>query len=606
MEAPSSPTSTASFLSEDEWDIVTDESQDGRQSPPPISGSEADPDEIHNHTSQGKPTSIEYWIASNPSFKDTYDVLSDSSDNFDDAEQGPGALLRESDRRVSSALAAPLSSTLDSFRDPLPSYVLASSLSSSDSGSGLVLSFPDPLTAQEPITPIDEPKPQERTKLKEQTAVVASTPLHISETSTAPSIDYTVVLEGNRPEAPIWAAEADAAVQHVTVTEKDAEAIRKLALRAKRAKFLESIDSVKPRTTTTARARRPSIARLLQTQSPTVQSWTTPMYEGTHFQSKYKLKTWFSIVSVLVLVLGSALYAVRSRSTTPTPVMMVHPAPQQLTYANARAGSAYATLIAGNTAQPTMASSVLLQTPGAGPSTATTGHKSGVASTVKSTNAVIVPDTKADMKKACQTGNTRGGPSTPLPPPIRSGFWSKGKGKEKETEVVEIVLHSEDDSSETKSTLLLEGPKAALTLGYIYRDVLTNLKSSFAAFEDVGGGGMMLSKARFDELIDELVNRILIRTADILREITKTLLTDTPNLIQPGVEAAKKLARGVKSHHLRAGWTARKSLRAVIGGVQAHHERVKNNCKRMESGLRAAAKEGHRFLAEALAEVQDV
>jgi len=292
-------------------------------------------------------------------------------------------------------------------------------------------------------------------------------------------------------------------------------------------------------------------------------------------------------------------------------IIQITPTPQ-IAHLCGRPGNAHSTLIAGNTAvQPSLASSVLLlQTPGAGPSTATTGQKGGMPSTAKGSNAVAVADTKkCDVAKVPSTGATRGASATALP--IRSGFWSKGKGKEKEKEVVEIVLHDEVDSSEVtaKSTLLLEGPKAALTLGYLYRDVLTGLKASFSAIED-GGGGLTLSKARFDELIDELVNRIIVRTTDILRELTKNaeaiFADSTENIIKPGVQAARKIAREMKAHHRRAGWTARRSLRAVIGGVQAHHERVKNNCKRIEGGLRAAAKEGHRFLAEALAEVQDV
>lgn len=178
-------------------------------------------------------------------------------------------LIRESDRRVNAALASPLASTLDPFREPLPSS-LTGSMSSSGS-SALVLSFPDPLTPSQEL----------------QAAALASQP-----TATSPDIDIvetrptekalpsedvalTTVNDEAQAETPIQAndglaadAQSAANTGAIVVEETNARDLRKIA------SYIPRKQSLNKRP---VRRVSDDIVPLLLQGPPVSHSWSTSM-----------------------------------------------------------------------------------------------------------------------------------------------------------------------------------------------------------------------------------------------------------------------------------------------------------------------------------------
>ncbi|KAG8968032.1 hypothetical protein FRB90_010842, partial [Tulasnella sp. 427] len=136
---PASPTnSTVSLTSGDtDWDFISDADQTST-APASIADYDSDVERARHHAGDD----------------DVNEALSDDDSGDDlgrDSEDDTvhDAVVRESDRRVNEALSNSLHSTLDPFREPLPSFI-SGSLSSSDS-TALILSFPDPLTPSEEL-----------------------------------------------------------------------------------------------------------------------------------------------------------------------------------------------------------------------------------------------------------------------------------------------------------------------------------------------------------------------------------------------------------------------------------------------------------------------
>ncbi|KAG8906803.1 hypothetical protein FRB99_006070 [Tulasnella sp. 403] len=588
METPSSPSVSTVSFSEDDWDLLSDKSDPGRHSPLPIhttSDYDSDGERGAHHAGQ----CTDPYHQSNPLTHESSEYVNDVASEIStydelDADEGDDAvddaLLRESDRRVSVALANPLSSTLEPFREPLPDYISGSV--SSSSTSALVLSFPDPLTPSQELQQAASKKPDE---LEHEVASVEpnvsdAPPTHEQQTDIAPNELADVTLQQPSVSAPIGIPESAAQppptqLEEIVLPHKHAGDLRKIASYIPRKKVMGA-----------RQPRRFSVNAISQMlQGPTVpHSWSTSI-----------------IVSLLAIVLGSALYASRTYiSTSPIAKVAASGAPfLPATDLGASLTTTYTSICQQSVDQITP--TVLLQTPGAGPSTVSTPGQRGRSSASRDTTnpPADAVKRKVDANTARASGTTRPGNATPSP--VHAGLWGKGKGKEKE--VVEVSHPTDADTTDehaAEKPLLLEGPRSPLNLGYICRDVVRGFKSVLYDLPRDGRSrlgndifGLIPSiHVNIDELLDEMLMRLIDQTTYLLREISaivdsaghslakraESILSSTP------VQTAKeKLAR----HHSKV----RSNTRRLVKGVHAHHKRARANARKgrkvLEKGLHA-------------------
>lgn len=288
MDAPFSPTLSNVSLGEDEWDLISGGSESvghlSPSAPASTAGDDFDSDgerDTPHHTgaSSGGDSTLDFsgLIRSVEAFHD----IASATDELDDEDAVEDAVLRESDRRVEAALASSLSSTLEPFRQPLPAY-LTRSISGSIS-SGLILSFPDPLTPSQElhaakakgvgdVSPNIDTAPPTPAELEETTAAVeepskalADLPLPSEQLPAEVLTTNSLIEPAQLPTEPVKEPEHAPAEELVT-SRRDVKDLRKIA-------------SYMPRKRATIVKRRLSsgtVAQLLQ--GPSVShSWTTSM-----------------------------------------------------------------------------------------------------------------------------------------------------------------------------------------------------------------------------------------------------------------------------------------------------------------------------------------
>ncbi|KAG8954131.1 hypothetical protein FRC04_000351 [Tulasnella sp. 424] len=623
---PASPTnSTVSLTSGDtDWDFISDAEQTST-APASITDYDSDVERARHHAGD-----------------DVNGSLSDE-DSGDDLGRDPDddtvhdAVRRESDRRVNEALSNSLHSTLDPFREPLPEFI-SGSLSSSDS-TALVLSFPDPLTPSEELraaaaarrddsaSPSLPPSPL----LTADTTAIADVN-DDDEVKVRPPVQetYPTSVRDEVDETPIGefaptelAAESEkpAVDEEIVVQHPDAADIQKIASYNRRKRVVNS----RPR----RRLSFPTSSRVFQASNVS-HSWTTSMSVGVRSISKPKLMAVlvFSIVSILVVVLGTAIYkAGPYRKTTPATVEVSTTAvPSLIPPRTLNDGIVTPILDAPKAVITTSSATMLLQTPGAGPSTGgTAGQRGPGSSTAPIRDAkeevIVKPSLALSVRPS---GTTRQGSATPLS--VRNGLCSRGsrKGKEKEVDV-----HYADAQMQTDSDrpLLLEGPRNPLTLGYIIRGVkavLNDHLSSESKGSKSNGITDLLSLStivNFEELLDELIMGLVSKTSSILQELSSAASVRAGSLVSTASEhidnakvtlsrhgslvrsGAKILARHVQEQHrmARKGFNAvrAKDFQAVVNAAKLQGHNVKKGCKVVEYGLRSAVVEGQKMLAGA-------
>ncbi|KAG8961131.1 hypothetical protein FRC00_013153 [Tulasnella sp. 408] len=621
---PASPTnSTVSLTSGDtDWDFISDADQPST-APASLAGDfDSDVEHARHHAGDDVNGSL--------SDEDSGDDL--GRDSEDDTVHD--AVRRESDRRVNEALSNSLHSTLDPFREPLPSFI-SGSLSSSDS-TALVLSFPDPLTPSEELRAAaarrdDTASPSLPPSPPLFPDNIAIAPIHDddADVKVRPPVDETYPTSDRDQveEAPIGnvaptelAAEVDkvAADEEIVVQHTNAADIQKIASYNPRKKGVHS----RPR----RRLSFPTSSRVFQ--APNVShSWTTSMSVGVRSISKRKLMAILmsSVVSILVVVLGTAIYKVGpyGKATPATVPVSMAATPSIIPARTLNDGIVTSIVDTPKVAITTASAAMLLQTPGAGPSTMGTAGQRGSSSTTTISDAkdeVIVKPSLALSQRP--SGTTRPGSATP-----RHGLCTRGSKKGKEKEIVDVHYADAQIQTESDRPLLLEGPRIPLTLGYIIRGVKAVLNDHLPTESEDGKSSSitdLLSLStivNFDELLDELIFKFVSKTSSILQELSsvasaragslistasghighaKVTLARHGSLVRSG---AKILARHVKEQHrmARKGFNAvkAKDFQAVVKAAKLQGHNMRKGCKAVEYGLRSAVVEGQRRLAGA-------
>ncbi|KAG8933192.1 hypothetical protein FRC01_010538 [Tulasnella sp. 417] len=600
---PASPTnSTVSLTSGDtDWDFISDADQPST-APASVAGDfDSDVERARHHAGDDVNGSL--------SDEDSGDDL--GRDSEDDTVHD--AVLRESDRRVNEALSNSLHSTLDPFREPLPSFI-SGSLSSSDS-TALVLSFPDPLT------PSEELRAAAAAARRDDTAspdLPPSPPLLIDNTAIAPIHDaddvkvrppvqdaYPTSVRDQLEEAPIGnfaptelAAEVDkvAADEEIVIQHTNAADIQKIASYNPRKKGANSRPRRRLSFSTSSRVFQPSNIS---------HSWTTSI-----------------VVSILVVVLGTAIYKAGpyGKGTSPAVPASMTATPLLSGPRTLNDGIVTPIVDAPKVAIPTPSTTMLLQTPGAGPSTQGTAGQRGSSSTTTISNAkeeVIVKPSLA-LSAVRSSG-------TPLA--VRTGLCTRGSKKGKEKEIVDVHYADAQIQTDSDRPLLLEGPRIPLTLGYIIRGVKAVLKDHLPTESEDGKSSSitdLLSLStivNFEELLDELILKFVSKTSSILQELSSAASVRAGSLISTASghighekvtfarhgslvrSGAKILARHVKEQHrmARKGLNAvkAKDFQAVVKAAKLQGHNMRKGCKAVEYGLRGAVVEGRRMLTGA-------
>ncbi|KIO34262.1 hypothetical protein M407DRAFT_3422 [Tulasnella calospora MUT 4182] len=534
---PASPTnSTVSLTSGDtDWDFISDAEQPST-APASLSGDyDSDLERARHHAGDDVNGSL--------SDEDSGDDL--GRDSEDDTVHD--AVRRESDRRVNEALSNSLHSTLDPFREPLPSFI-SGSLSSSDS-TALVLSFPDPLTPSEELRAAAAARRDETAS----PALPPSPPLIADNTAIAHIHDdddikvrppvqdtYPTSVRDQVEEAPIGkfeptelAAEIDkdAAEEEIVIQHTNAADIQKIASYNPRKKGVNS----RPR----RRLSFPTSSRVFQAPNLS-HSWTTSMSVGVRSISKRKLMVVLvsSVVSLLVVVLGSAIYKAGSYnianpavpgSMTVTPILN---GPRTLNN-----GIVTPIVDAPKVAITTPSTTMLLQTPGAGPSTLGTAGQRGSSSTttISDVKDEVVVKPSLALSVSRPSGATRHGSATPLS--ARSGLCTRGSRKGKEKEIADVHYTDAEMQTNSNRPLLLDGPRIPLALGHIIRGVKAVLNDHLPTKSEDGKSSSitdLLSLStivNFDELLDELILKFVSKTSSILQELSSAASVRAGSLI---------------------------------------------------------------------------
>ncbi|KAG9028320.1 hypothetical protein FRB95_006593 [Tulasnella sp. JGI-2019a] len=623
MSSPSSPTLSSVSIGEDEWDLISGGSESvGFRSPSAPASTAGD-----DFDSDGERETTHHIEA-------FHDIAS-PTDELDEEDAVEDAVLRESDRRVEAALASSLSSTLEPFRQPLPAY-LTRSISSSIS-SGLVLSFPDPLTPSQELQAA-------QARAAGGDSPLIDTPPHTDDGEhKAPDVVEEVVIplmESPEP-LPSQTAEVDPITESAqspaaeALTEPKAAPTEEFIPLKREVKDLRKIAYYVPRKRTTNVVRRRlstgNIAQLLQGPT-TPHSWTTSI-----------------VLSLLALMLGSTLFATRTYvSSLASKQALVTPEPSSLPL---KTIDTYVTAGHVQQAIPVVVESsstaALLETPGAGPSAISSAkaQRSAMPSTKGLIDAMrrssaVDPMPSMDLNSGLIRSATRSNTGCARPSATPSSFWSKANGKGKEKEVVNVWNYWGEEPEEEHQTFLLDGPSG----------LPTSLSRAFQGFKATVLGHTFSTEllalsgldwlANFEQVLDALIARIIIQTSSILNEVSSLVTNHASAIISSApVQSAcdsiikhservkdntRKIARAVHAHHKRAEANVRKTSRrvekalkehatdlsikvdvgAVVEGVKAHHERVRKNVRKgrkmMKKSLRNAMNDGQRFLADAL------
>ncbi|KAG8982234.1 hypothetical protein FRB90_006933 [Tulasnella sp. 427] len=362
------------------------------------------------------------------------------------------------------------------------------------------------------------------------------------------------------------------------------------------------------------------------------------MSVGVRSMSKRKLMIVLlvsSIVGILVVVLGSAMYKAgpynkSTAATVQTPVMV---APSLIPPCTANERVVTPVIDAPKVAITTSSAPLLLQTPGAGPSTlATAGQRGSSSSATTKTNEVkdeVIVKPSLALSVHAPSGTTRQGSATPFI--VRNGLCGRGSRKGKEKEIVSeqyTDTGGQTDSMTLDRPLLLEGPKTPLSLGYIIRGVKAVLndhlpsESQETKSNSITDLLALSTIVNFEELLDELVVRIMSKTTSILQDLSSAAAVHAGSLISAAGQAkvtlerhgslvrsgAKILVKHVKEQHrmARMGFNAVRAgeFQAVVKAAKMQGYNVKKGCKVVEYGLRSAVVEGQRMLAEAFGGIE--
>ncbi|KAG8842140.1 hypothetical protein FRB96_006231 [Tulasnella sp. 330] len=642
MDAPFSPAPSNVSLGEDEWDLISGGSESvGHLSPSAPASTAGDDFDSDGERDTPHHTGASFDIPSTLDFRglirsiETFHDITSATDELDEEDAVEDAVLRESDRRVEAALASSLSSTLEPFRQPLPAY-LTRSISSSIS-SGLVLSFPDPLTPSQElhaakekavngdVSPTIDTAPPTPDELDE-TIAAAEAPTQAPEESPIPSEQDLVVkatIESVQLSAePLKEPEIVPAEELVT-SKRDVKDLRKIA-------------SYMPRKRVTGVKRRLSAGTIAQMlQGPSVShSWTTSI-----------------VLSLLAIMLGSTLFVTRAYvSSVASRQALVASQPSSVPL---KTIDTYSTAGLTEPIDPVRvdlpSATAVLETPGAGPSaiSSSKAQRSIMSSTKRQADEIqhssaIDIKPSMDLTSGFLKGVTRPSAGCARPSATPSSFWSQGSGKGKEREVVNVWSYwGEEHSENEQRTFLLDGPSGLpASLGRALQEFkATVLGHPYSFSTELLALSGLDWITNFEQVLDAFIRRIVVQTSSIIQDVTSIVTSQASAIVfSVPVQSArdivlkhggrvkdntKRMARAVHAHHKRARANVKtysrrmeKALKehatdlsvrkmdvaTIVEGVKAHHERARKNVRKgstmVKTGLRNVVGEGQRFLVD--------
>ncbi|KAG8914669.1 hypothetical protein FRC00_011649 [Tulasnella sp. 408] len=262
---------------------------------------------------------------------------------------------------------------------------------------------------------------------------------------------------------------------------------------------------------------------------------------------------------------------------------------------------------------------MLLQTPGAGPSTLGTAgqHGSSSTTTISDAKGEIIVKTSFALSSQRPSGTTR--PSSANPLSARDGLCSRGSRKGKEKEIVDVLYSDAQIQVDSGRSLLPSGFRIPLTLGASIAAPKLPTESENSKPSSITELLPLLAIVNFADLLDEVIFKFVSNTSSILQELSSAVSARAGSLVFTAAGhighakatllrysslvrfGGKILARHVKKFR-RMGrkrfnaFTAR-DFQAVVKAAKLQGYKTRKGCKPIENRLGSTVVEGQRRLA---------